>query len=71
MNLPENKAYTMPPMAVAPTASTVPIKPLVARASSPPKATAGAVHAKKRKNTAERLFKLSPSTQLNEQILQM
>ena len=51
----------MPPIAVAPTASTVPIKPFVARASSPPNATAGAVQAKKRKNTAERLFKLSPS----------
>ena len=51
----------MPPIAVAPTASTVPIKPFVARASSPPKATAGAVQAKKRKNTAERLFKLNPS----------
>ena len=45
----------------------MPIKPFVARASKPPKATAGAVHAKKRKNTADRLFKFNPSIENNTQ----
>ena len=58
---PENKEYKIPPNAVAPTVSTVPIAPPVAVANKPPNATAGAKQAKNKKNDDDNTLRLKPS----------
>eukprot|EP00968_Pinguiococcus_pyrenoidosus_P010706 scaffold848_cov247-Pinguiococcus_pyrenoidosus.AAC.22 len=51
--------------------STVPIAPLVAGAMRLPKATAGAMHAKKRKGTTATVCSCSPSVQSDEYVLDL